>query len=674
MLKRLMIGLVAVGLVAIFIAETANARTIRRRRSVEVSHQSYNLGDLGASFVTGVFGLPDDCKVKGRLYCAASTEPADHLECAKTTGDSAARVMVIDKDSIKANVPPNYFPPEEVNLDIKDFGQREQLRGFERRALSTDPAVFIITLPTGKSKKKAGFHAITDLSKWNEGGTLSEDAALRRFVGTWDALQGKYIPDDGFGINGKKYIHKVPGIEPIWGEDFDSLVGETICGVVKHAQVKGNPVHGKYLGLVGLKILSRSGSSVEVEVLDADDVCGLPLYIERSTVVESSGSCFVEPVAEVFAPAPSDGIVVPGEGTFEAARGYLTDCSSGVYCKGSIEVFLKDSVGQELCDQYGPPGSDFHDFIPIDRDPGGSGAYAGNAYFGTLEFPESGGLAYDTEICSQGAAGGSKYACEEFTDPIPIPTCPRIDLVFAIDLSGSMSGEVDVIKDEIDEIINVLVPPPASPYPHYRFGVVSYEDYPIEVETSRCGSLYYPVQYGGLPRGPNDEPFRIDQALTDVSDPGDFAAFVNMVRALQLGWGGDGPQSYGRVFWELGQTDTGEQLEWRDDGDTRYGARRLVVDFGDQVPHDFNVNEDISETLWDTGIDPGRNEDFDCNTDPPVIGGDDDIDFQDHALPALVAGNIPLLQVNSNSDYDVHWDFWTGLIEIPGIALLRNFN
>ena len=39
MFKRLMIGLVAVGLVVMFIAEAADARSIRRRNTVENFHE-----------------------------------------------------------------------------------------------------------------------------------------------------------------------------------------------------------------------------------------------------------------------------------------------------------------------------------------------------------------------------------------------------------------------------------------------------------------------------------------------------------------------------------------------------------------------------------------------------------------------------------------------------------
>lgn len=80
MFKRLMIGLVAVGLVVIFIAETANARAVRRRNTVENTHicdQKMPNGktDLcyGADEVTDkLYGWDGEnavCKMTGTVVC-----------------------------------------------------------------------------------------------------------------------------------------------------------------------------------------------------------------------------------------------------------------------------------------------------------------------------------------------------------------------------------------------------------------------------------------------------------------------------------------------------------------------------------------------------------------------------------------------------------------------------
>ena len=436
MFKRLAIVLVVVGLVSIFIAESANAIAIRLRRSVGVTLISDNPG----TFVTSIFGFPGDeddegykCgEVLGELYCASNGTEEARLACDIATGDSAARVLVLDKEAIRDGVPPNFFTKDEVNFFIKDRGQREQLKGFETRARSTDPAVYVISLPTGK-KNNAGFHALTDesLAEWKdcgEGCTLSDSDALRRFVGTWDSTEGKFIPDDGFGINGEEFIHKVPGVEPLFGPGLDVIVGETICAVVKHSQVKGNTLKGPYLGLAALKVLSRSGSLVEVEVLDADDVCGLPLYIKTPSVVdavpEGEGQCLVSdatvaPTAIVFAPGFPDGELREGEGKFPAVAGELE--WDGDQYKQTVEIKLDDTVGQALCEKLYQkedyPDVTFVDFIPVNR---GSGLYADYAFIGLTE-SENTDVA-DLKKCKEGVEGGSRFNCEEDYE-YEIPTC-----------------------------------------------------------------------------------------------------------------------------------------------------------------------------------------------------------------------------------------------------------
>ncbi len=219
---------------------------------------------------------------------------------------------------------------------------------------------------------------------------------------------------------------------------------------------------------------------------------------------------------------------------------------------------------------------------------------------------------------------------------------PKVDLLFSLDLTGSMGGEIDQIKVQIDEIMAGLRN--AAPDTDFRFGVVSYEDYAGFFNSSSCPDSTYASTYGSS----GDEPFRVSQPLT-----ADDAAVSTVINALQLGSGGDGPQSYGRVFWEVGQADTMAQLGVRGD------ALKLVVNFGDNVPHDPDLNAGIEPPLepsfpspFDTGYDPGRNGAIDC--------GGDDIDFQDDAVAALTSADIHLLHVDSSGDPDleVYWNLW----------------
>jgi hypothetical protein len=220
----------------------------------------------------------------------------------------------------------------------------------------------------------------------------------------------------------------------------------------------------------------------------------------------------------------------------------------------------------------------------------------------------------------------------------------KVDIVFSIDLTGSMYAEISRIKQEIGTIIEELSTV-VSPSTDFRFGLVSYEDYPGYFDSRVCGSYYY-NWYGNAGSKPNgDAAFRIDQPLTN-----DIGAVRASVLGLEQGDGADGPQSYGRVFWELGQEDTGANLGFRSD------ALKVIVNFGDSIPHDRDLNEGISSPPFptlDTGVDPGRNGVIDCNSD--------DIDFQDDALVALSSKGIRLLHIDSSGypSFYPYWQFWT---------------
>jgi len=219
----------------------------------------------------------------------------------------------------------------------------------------------------------------------------------------------------------------------------------------------------------------------------------------------------------------------------------------------------------------------------------------------------------------------------------------KVDLLFSLDLTGSMGGEINQVKLQIDEIMTGLRE--AAPDTNFRFGVVSYEDYAGSFDSAVCSGSSYLATYGST----GDAPFRVSQVLT-----ADDATVSTTVNGLQLGNGGDGPQSYGRVYWEIGQADTMAQLGFRSD------ALKLIVDFGDNVPHDPDLNAGIEPPLvppfpspFDTGTDPGRNAAVDC--------GGDDIDFQDDAIPALTSANVHLVHIDSSGDPDleIYWNLWT---------------
>ncbi len=89
MFKRLLIGLVAVGLVTIFIAEAAHALSIRRRNTVENTHRcEATFPDsqtpdpcFGADLVTDtLYGYDEStgkaiCKMTGTVICEPAVAP-----------------------------------------------------------------------------------------------------------------------------------------------------------------------------------------------------------------------------------------------------------------------------------------------------------------------------------------------------------------------------------------------------------------------------------------------------------------------------------------------------------------------------------------------------------------------------------------------------------------------
>jgi len=130
---------------------------------------------------------------------------------------------------------------------------------------------------------------------------------------------------------------------------------------------------------------------------------------------------------------------------------------------------------------------------------------------------------------------------------------PRGDVVFAIDLTGSMAEELAKVKENSRDImaaVNTIIP-------DTRYGVVSHMDYPGTY--GGCGYTLQP--YGDAARG--DYPYSLDRALT-----GDLASVEAAIYALALGYGADGPESYARVLYES-YADPG--IGWQD------GARRILL-------------------------------------------------------------------------------------------------
>jgi len=217
--------------------------------------------------------------------------------------------------------------------------------------------------------------------------------------------------------------------------------------------------------------------------------------------------------------------------------------------------------------------------------------------------------------------GKSTIVDKKVTTPLLPPT---VDVVISVDLTGSMLGELANLKSEIGSIITALAAEAAD----LNVGIVSHEDYPASYT-----SCNYTATYGSAASG--DQAFRVDYAVGN-----DFTSANTSVQTMVLKSGEDWPESYARVMWESGHADN--LMGYRD------GAQKILVMFLDAVPHDCADGTPANST----GVDPGRNA---------AVGGGDDIDVEDDAIPAMTGDNITLLVIYSGAADDKPvWDAIAG--------------
>ena len=172
--------------------------------------------------------------------------------------------------------------------------------------------------------------------------------------------------------------------------------------------------------------------------------------------------------------------------------------------------------------------------------------------------------------------------------------------------------------------------------PDSQFGVISHMDY--DGDHGGCG--YGPTQYGDFANN-GDYPYSMDQSIT--SNTANVAAAIN---GLVLGYGADGPESYTRALYETYADPT---LGWR------AGARRFVVAWGDNIPHDCNYLLDCGGGPVTTGPDPGRNG---------IDGDGDDLDLAT-VLAGMATDDITLIALHSGGLLAL-WDCYAGKTGRPG--------
>ena len=173
----------------------------------------------------------------------------------------------------------------------------------------------------------------------------------------------------------------------------------------------------------------------------------------------------------------------------------------------------------------------------------------------------------------------------------------KLDVVFGIDLTGSMGGEINQVKTHSNYIMSEI----AKVVPDCAFGVVTIVDYPHSYSSYGYSDLYGDPDSG-------DYAYRTDLNITTNQ-----TVVANVLNGLYLRYGADGPQDYVRMLYES------QFLNWRS------GATRILVVFGDAPAHD---NDLFSESY---GGDPGRDE---------IMFTADDLDYQDVIQQVKAAGII----------------------------------
>lgn len=125
---------------------------------------------------------------------------------------------------------------------------------------------------------------------------------------------------------------------------------------------------------------------------------------------------------------------------------------------------------------------------------------------------------------------------------------PRIEVVFVLDTTGSMSGLIEGAKQKIWSIANAMAT--AKPHPSIRMGLVAYRD-----------------------RG--DDYITKLTAMTE-----DLDAIYSDLMKLSASGGGDGPESVNQALYEAYK-----KFDWTPNTGTGKNTLRLIYLVGDAPPH-----------------------------------------------------------------------------------------
>jgi hypothetical protein len=203
------------------------------------------------------------------------------------------------------------------------------------------------------------------------------------------------------------------------------------------------------------------------------------------------------------------------------------------------------------------------DFIDLDSDNDGLKDQLEDVNCnGTLDMGESSTAAPDTDMDGvtdlvEVAAGTDPQDAGDnpqangdfvFTEPYQMPPSPtqdtldfstditQADVVFAMDTTGSMGGEINNLKSSLQTIITQLADP--NVIPNVAIAVSGYDDFPIS-------------PYGGSLGGFTDSPFYLLHRVMTVKTQQGKTNIQNAVNALVTHWGNDGPESGWEAVYQI---------------------------------------------------------------------------------------------------------------------------
>lgn len=143
---------------------------------------------------------------------------------------------------------------------------------------------------------------------------------------------------------------------------------------------------------------------------------------------------------------------------------------------------------------------------------------------------------------------------------------PMADVMFAMDLTGSMDPSLTWFSNNSVDLLNDLNSVIADP----RYGVITFKDYPIN-------------PYGDT----GDQPYHLALNLTD-----DNQEVQNIFNQFTTGGGNDSPESYTRVLYE---SYSDPAIAYRP------GTRKFLILIGDDIPHDDDLLDGYPGGLTGTG-------------------------------------------------------------------------